>query len=151
MKGFFSLKTPRDLFTKLKADHKRIEADPLDTYAAFDFCVSAWHLVDWKYPNGQDPARIDFLQRLPILRVCEHLAVGAKHFEPNPARHKSVAGTDDTSVWARGAWAPGTWAPGTWVGNLVVRLDGDAKTAFGDALPLEDFANRVMKVWEAEL
>ena len=46
VKGFFSLKTPHDLLTKLEADRDRIEADPLDVYAAFDFCVTAWHLVD---------------------------------------------------------------------------------------------------------
>ena len=46
------------------------------------------------------------LKRLPILRVCEHIAVGAKHFIPNPERHDSVKETK-----REGAWAPGVWEP----------------------------------------
>jgi hypothetical protein len=151
VKGFFSLSTPRDLFGKLETDHKRIVADPVDTYAAFDFCVTAWHLVDWKFPDTRDPNRLAFLQRNPLLRVCEHLAVGGKHLEPDPARHTSVASADDTSVWARGFWAPKSWAPGVWSGALIIRLDGDAKVAIGDSLLIKDFADRVLALWRSEL
>ena len=83
--------------------------------------------------------------------MCEHLAVGAKHFEPDSARHGAVAGMDDTSVWARGSWALGTWKPGAWAGALLVRLDGDAKVAFGDAMPLKELAALVVQTWQAEL
>jgi hypothetical protein len=151
MKGIFALKTPRDLFAKLESDFERVKRDPVDSYAAFDFCVSAWHLVDWKFPDAQDPARFAFLQRFPILRICEHLAVGAKHFEPTRPSLKSITGTDDTSVWEHRAWKPGSWKPGAWAGELLIHLDGEAKKAFGDKITLPNLAEKVMSTWRAEL
>ena len=151
MKGFFTLKTTSDLLAKLEVDFERVKADPPDCYAAFDFCVTAWHLVDWKYPNKKDPARLAFLKRLPVLRVCEHLAVGAKHFEPNPKRHTSVAETEDTGFWARGFWAPGFWKAGIWAGSLLVHLDGEAKVALGDKIELPALAELIVSTWRIEL
>ena len=151
MKGIFALKTASDLFAKLEADFERVKADPVDSYAAFDFCVTAWHLVDWKFPDTKDPARLAFLKRLPVLRVCEHLAVGAKHFEPDSSRHKSLTDTEDTSVWAHGIWAPGVWKQGVWAGSLLVHLDGEAKNALGDTIALLDLADLIMSTWRVEL
>lgn len=41
MKGFFHLKTPADLLHKLHHDLDVLEAEPEDTYAAFNFFVTA--------------------------------------------------------------------------------------------------------------
>jgi hypothetical protein len=49
--GVFELRTPEDLLGKLRVDLKRLEADPLDQYAAFDFFVSASHMPDWLSPG----------------------------------------------------------------------------------------------------
>jgi hypothetical protein len=68
-------------------------ADPTDSYA-FDFVVTGWHMVDWKYRNPHDPARLDFLKCHSVLRICEHLAVGAKHFKSARASLDSVTGTE---------------------------------------------------------
>ena len=123
----------------------------MDSYAAFDFFVTAWHLVEWKHPPASDgAARSALLARHPILRVCEHIAVGAKHFEPDPQRHKSVSETAATGVWAAGAWAPGTWAPGTWAGDLVVYLDGKAREQVGEKLTVQELARRVVDAWLSE-
>jgi hypothetical protein len=151
MKGVFALRTISDLFAKLEVDFERVRAKPADSYAAFDFCVTAWHLVDWKYPNPNDSARVAFLERLPILRICEHLAVGAKHFEPNPARHSSVTDTEIRGTWRAGAWAPDTWEAGTWFEAISVQLDGEAKAAFGDTITLLVLAEQVVVTWRAEL
>ena len=51
-KGFYSLETPDDLFQKLRHDFERIKSNPMDVYAAFDFVVSADHMVDWVYPDS---------------------------------------------------------------------------------------------------
>ncbi len=151
MKGVFELRSPRQLFEKLEADYRRVQADPLDSFAAYDFFVTAWHLVEWKHPPATDAAaRTALLARAPALRVCEHLAVGAKHFEPDSSRHTSVADTKSTGVWAPGVWAPGTWTPGTWAGDLVVSLDGAARTAFGDKLTVQELARVVMDAWRPE-
>jgi hypothetical protein len=151
MKGVFALRTIDDLFAKLEVDFERVRANPVDSYAAFDFCVTAWHLVDWKWPNPNDSARLAFLKRLPVLRICEHLAVGAKHFEPNPTRHTSVADTEVRGAWRAGTWSPNTWKAGAWAETITVRLDGEAKIAFGDTIALTVLAEQVLATWRAEL
>jgi hypothetical protein len=85
-----------------------------------------------------------------LLRVCEHIAVGAKHFEPDPQRHKSVSDTAANSVWAAGAWAPGTWAAGAWAGDLVVYLDGKAREQMGEKITVQELGRRVLDVWHSE-
>jgi hypothetical protein len=45
-KGFAQLKQPEDLYLKLAHDRKRMEATPLDAYAAFDLFVTAKHMLD---------------------------------------------------------------------------------------------------------
>ena len=151
MKGFFSLSTPGDLFHKLESDFERVREDPKDVYAAFDFCVTAWHLVDWTFPDTKSPERAAMLRRHPILRACEHLAVGAKHFEPNSDRHNSVSSTADTSVWGHGVWGKGVWGAKVWSGELSVRLDGEAKEALGASLLFQGFAEKVLATWREEL
>ena len=151
LKGVFDLRSPEQLLEKLEADFKRVMADPLDSYAAFDFFVTAWHLVEWKHPPTCDGApRSALLARCPILRVCEHIAVGAKHFEPDPKRHESVADTVATSVWAPGVWASGTWAPNTWAGDLVVHLDGTARKELAEKFTVQQLAQLVLETWLSE-
>jgi hypothetical protein len=79
-RGFFELRTPHDLLKKMQRDHSRLEANSLDAYAAFDFFVTANHLVDWVWPSATRQQLRDNREDVPLLRVCEHLADGAKHF-----------------------------------------------------------------------
>jgi hypothetical protein len=59
-------------------------------YAAFDFFVTAEHLVDWHCPG--DPAAQKSLRQTEILlQVVSHLANGAKHFRATAKHHTSVA------------------------------------------------------------
>ena len=150
MRGFFELQTAADLFEKLKRDYSRLEQASADSRIAFDFVVTAWHLCEWKYPAVTE--RSDAISRHPILRVCEHLAVGAKHFEPTSNRHGSVAGMSQRrrGSWAPGAWAPGVWAKGFWGKQLVVHLDGEARDHFGPSLTVLELAEHVMSAWSNE-
>lgn len=90
--GFSTLATPADLLEKLKHDLSRIRQNLTHPYAAFDFFVTAEHLLDWKYPDtgGQwnKDNRTLLRTTTPLLRVVSHLANGAKHFKAT--RHKSV-------------------------------------------------------------
>ena len=52
MKGIFNLASAPDLLKKLEADYKRVTCDPLNSYAAYDFVVTAWHLLEWQYPDA---------------------------------------------------------------------------------------------------
>lgn len=148
MKGLFDLQSADDLCRKLEHDYQRLSEDPADRYAAFDFVVTAWHLLEWRLPGaGQKPKRDAFCTQNPILRVCEHLAVGAKHFLPSNPNLKSVSDTHGDGPWAHDTWAPGTWAAGVWKETLTVTLEGQAAAALGPQLTIQDVATLVMEFW----
>ncbi|TAH12750.1 MAG: hypothetical protein EAZ11_04595 [Curvibacter sp.] len=94
--GFAKLRTSHDLLLKLQHDMTRISNDSSDVYAAFDFFVTAEHLVDWlhPYPNsGNDQKALR--NSNPLLKITSHLANGAKHFAATHNRHKSVASVEN--------------------------------------------------------
>jgi hypothetical protein len=79
-KGAFQLSRPIDLYDKLERELLKIHADPLDTDAAFNFFITAWHLLDWVLPGDDNKERRDQLRAsTPILSVVSSLANGAKH------------------------------------------------------------------------
>lgn len=144
----FGITTADDLYDKLQADHAALRADPLNSHAAYNFVVTAWHLREWKFADREERAEV--CRRHPILRVCEHLAVGAKHMRPDPQRHRSVADSSVAGVWAPGTWAPKTWAKGTWGEWLQIDLDSEARELYGASLRILDFAVLVMQAWAQE-
>ena len=87
--GFAELRSCIDLLAKLQHDIARMSEDQSDPYAAFDFFVTAEHMVDWYLPNDK-PAQNRLRANETLLQVTSHLASGAKHFETNDDRHKSV-------------------------------------------------------------
>ena len=102
MKGLFDLQSSDDLFHKLEHDYARVCDNPADAYAAFDFVVTVWHLLGWQYPGKKAKTERDNLcQCYPILRICEHLAVGAKHFMPTNPNLQAVKDSRRDSAWAR--------------------------------------------------
>jgi hypothetical protein len=78
--GLFELRLPTDLIRKLRHDLERMETSPLDQYAAFDFFVTAEHIVDWLHPTDE-PSRRALRDSSHLLRITSHLANGSKHFE----------------------------------------------------------------------
>jgi hypothetical protein len=145
MKGFFDLRTSRDLFDKLESDFTRLKAEPINSHVAFDFFVTAWHLVEWHIHLPAE--RTAFCNENPVLNVCEHLAVGAKHFAPRNPRLTSVATTGNTSVWVPKSWSVTAWAQGAWASELVVHLDGPARATFGEIISVVQLAEATMGVW----
>jgi hypothetical protein len=53
MPGALHLKTPRDLFANLGHDLEQLKQRPDDPYAAFNFFVTAEHILDWLHPAGR--------------------------------------------------------------------------------------------------
>jgi hypothetical protein len=152
MKGVFGLHNARDLLKKLEADHARVHSDPTDAFAAYDFVVGAWHLLEWALPGDTNAsAREALIAANPMLRVCEHLAVGAKHFQPNSARHNSVAGDETGGAWAKGAWAPDAWANGTWQKWITIQLDGAAASKCGAEITILELADAMLAFWKQQL
>jgi hypothetical protein len=143
--GFFELKTPEDLFRKLEHDFQRIVKEPLDTFAAFDFFVTAEHMLDWVYPNDAVKQTAE-RHSTPLLEVCSHLANGSKHFQATNRRHRSV---DDTRHH-RGAFS-NAFSSAFDISRLEIHLQGSAAATFGNLVAVEDLAHQVLDYWRAQL
>jgi hypothetical protein len=152
MKGVFGLKSLSDLFMKLEWEYERLSSEPTNPYFAYNFFVTAWHLIEWKYPDRKDsPIRKKIRDQTPLMQICEHLAVGAKHFEPRSAHLNSVIDSAKGEAWAKGAWKPGAWKDDTWATCLYVALSGDAKKLYGNSLKVQDLAREVMEYWKSNI
>jgi hypothetical protein len=90
--GFFNLQTPEDMLAKAHRDYERMRSKPLDSDAAFDFFVTARHIPDWLMAAGRGSASDAFAQHVQ-LRICRHIADGAKHFEATAKQHQQIEGT----------------------------------------------------------
>ena len=151
MKGLFDLTSADDLCSKLEHDAVRVRDNPANAFAAFDFVVTAWHLLEWRYPGNIGRATRDALcVRFPILLVCEHLAVGVKHFEAQNPKLGSVATTRRESVWGKDVWDPRVWSPGFWKDDLVVQLDGVAQSTIGDRITVLHLVDLALAFWRVE-
>jgi hypothetical protein len=150
MLGFGPLQTPRDLLAKLQHDLDAMRAEPGSSYAAYNFFVTAEHILDWLNPGDRgtngEAARTRERKREVLLRIVSHLATGAKHFEPNPKRHESVTHVNHADA-PYGAGAYGVGPYGT--GELTVTLDGDAAARFGSSISALALGEHVLRYWEA--
>jgi len=141
-RGLFELQTPADLVRKLRHDLKRMETSPFDQYAAFDFFITAEHIVDWLHPMDE-PARKALRVNNALLRITSHLANGSKHFQATAKKHRSVTRTEKFRYVEQGYVEPGYFAE-----PLLVHLSPDEERELGtssvDALSL---ARQVLEVW----
>jgi hypothetical protein len=156
VEGFAELQTPEDLFGKLKHDFGRVSADPTDTYAAFDFFVTADNLVDWFHPDepGDDgkasQARMVMRRGNALLRVSWDLACGGKHFKLSDKRHKSVENTRVHSAYfSEGYFGPRYFATKP---HLVVDLsEAEAAELGTNPIGVDDLAGQVLDYWQKQL
>jgi len=149
--GFADLRSPEDLFRKLVNDHERMRADPMDMYAAFDFFVTAEHLIDWTMPdavgNKQRVARQALREQERLLQITSHIANGAKHFRATEQRHKSVAdvnaveGASSPNAFSTKAFSPAAFS---FSGIHVELDDGTLRHAY-------DLAEDVLTYWRRRL
>lgn len=146
--GAFGLSTPTDLLAKLRHDYEILARRPNDAYAAFNFFVTAEHLVDWIHPI--DKSSRNTLRSDPLLAVVSHLANGAKHFGPLSAHHVSVKSSGQTGGFFPAKYFGPRFFSGIFGGGrrLSVTLDGPAAAAFGPTLTAIDLATKVLAYWE---
>ena len=150
-KGFADLQTPRHLLGKLRHDRARMNADPNDICAAFDFFVTADHILDWLYPDApsasQRQKRQDHRNRERLLQIASHVANGAKHFETVAPHHSSVADLSlEQGAFDPRAFSPRAFSPSAFsMPGVHIRLD-DGKLVH--AFPLAD---DIIEYWEREL
>ena len=152
MKGVFGIASAAALMEKLESEYSHFVGRPHDSNVAYNFFVTAWHLLEWKYPDpGGKTTRESLRNHSPLLQVCEHIAVGAKHFEPTSAKHQSVSASERSGVWAEGTWKKGVWKEGAWASWLTITLEGAAESAYGKKIKAHEFARHVMEYWRANL
>lgn len=154
MQGLFQLKTASDWRAKLRRDLDRLKTNPLDPDAAFNFFVTAEHMLDWVFPGkSNETKRTAERDGSVLLQVCSHIANGGKHFETEAKRHKSVSSTGRRrGGWFGSNWFASNWFASNWFGptpRLVVALQGDAAKGLGASMEVVDLANQVMAYWDA--
>lgn len=105
--AFFDLQTPQDVLRKLRHDFGRLKESPVDSYAAFDFFVTAYHMLEWRYRDRNKPEeRTQTYEKKEnwFLPVCRQLANGAKHFQAGGGAVKDTMRT----LIPSGSLAPGS-------------------------------------------
>jgi hypothetical protein len=120
--------------------------DQGDAYAAFDFFVTAEHMVDWYLPNDK-PAQHELRASEVLLQITSHLANGAKHFKVKDKRHKSVRAVSNE------AYADSDYTESGYFANEIeITLSEAESSALSsekiDALAL---AYRVYEYWRTQL
>jgi hypothetical protein len=151
--GFFDIASPEDLFQKVGRELDRMRKDPVDSDHAFNFFVTAEHLLDWSYPGNEGRSEREAERRaVSVLEITWDLANGAKHFKLFDA-HKSVLGTKRLGgFWAKGFWAEGFWAKGMFAEpKLVVELSNDQAAELGENPTAIELAEQVHAYWADKL
>lgn len=146
MKGLFQLRTVDDLLAKLRHDHQRLQQAPNDAYVAFDFFVTAEHMLDWRYPgsSGKNQRSAERNSQL-ILQIVSHLATGAKHMVPEDPRHTSVQHADVApSTYGHAQYGTARYG----ADHLIINLDGAAASQLGPSITPLDLATRVLEYWQ---
>ncbi len=152
MRGFFLLRTANDLLQKLERDFKKLKQHPLDVDLAFNFFVTAEHILDWKYPGRANKSNREKLRNAEVrLQVTSHLASGAKHFDVEAKHHTSVKDTGRVGYWPEGYWPRGYWLEGYWPESLIVYLDGNAASLLSSQISVLDLASDVLQFWRSHL
>jgi len=143
--GFFQLRGPQDLLDKLRHDYRRLNDNPQDAYAAFDFFVTASHMHEWwlrygaKWEPPTDP------KEAAIFRLCGEVGNGAKHFVlENKIKSHEVR---------HGGFAAGTFDAHAFdVGDLVLQLPpADAALFETETVTVLRLAASVLTYWEADM
>ncbi len=144
MAGVFELKSDGDLLAKLGRELERLRAAPNDVDHAFNFFVTAEHMLDWRYPD--DPCKRKNEREKPLLQLVSHLANGAKHFDHLAKHHQSVA---STGLMAR---HPNRMMQHIFPGELSVVAVGAAGEALGGSrITVLALAERVYAYWQQEV
>lgn len=145
-RGIFNLRTTSDLFEKLNHDLGRMKKDRMDSYAAFDFFVTAISMKDWINKNGGHFSGGTSNYDKQLWKTCDHIRNGSKHFEVNS--HRAVKETRPVD----GAFSPNTFEPNAYhTSRLVVHLESEEAKDLGSVIDTVTLAEKVMDFLRKEL
>ena len=145
-KGFFDLQEPADLLTKLEYDYNRLlSSSNKRVYAAFDFFITGYHMLDWVYPGDENiNKRKSEENKYILLQVCSHIANGVKHFQATRPQHNSISHADHMdSSFQLDASQTDSFQTG-----YFVELTGDAAKCLGTQITCEALAEKVLEFWQ---
>ena len=137
-RGFLGLFEANDLFNKLKHDFEVLNKNPADIYNAYNFFVTAEHLPDWventKLKDGN-----------PYLRICSHLATGAKHFIVTNPKKDSIESLSVDIYVEEGDFENG------YIKNIfLVELSDKEINELGiDRIEIMNLATNILSFWNA--
>lgn len=114
--------------------------------------MTAWHLLEWVYPDDV-AKRVQIRDASILLQISEHIAVGAKHFEPTSKKHKSVTRTFRDTELSRKLFDAGQLDIAILTDRLMIDLDLNAAAEFGgrDWVPAAGIAAMVVDFWREHL
>lgn len=151
MEGFANLRTAGDLLEKLEHDFELLQEKPTDSYRAFNFFVTAEHILDWHHPGGRGSEgaakRKAQRDRNELLKVVSHIASGAKHLVLDDRRHQSVTHVDQVTT----PYGAGEYGAEPYGGvSIMVALEGAAAEELGESISALDLARRVIAYWRVQ-
>lgn len=149
MNGAFTLKTPTDLLGKLEVDYSALQRNRGDPYLAYNFFVTAEHMLDWVYPGNANRGKRTAERNSEILlQVCSHLAAGAKHFTVEAKHHNSVSAPGKRRRWnpLAGPLSSPQLTPGG-IPVLTIKLEGEAEESIGPSVEVLRLAQMVIEYW----
>ena len=126
--GFFQLQSPLNLLDKMEFDYTvRMQTNPIDVYAAFDFFVTAEHLPEWLGKAKCSPGAPKNAEEQAYRNICSQLANGAKHFAAR--KQDAVVGAEAID----GAFDPAIFDPAIFdTGELILELGDTEAAALGN-------------------
>ena len=152
MQKFFHLRTANDLLQKLERDFKKLKQHPRDVDLAFNFFITAEHILDWKYPGRANKKNREKLRSSEVLlQVTSHLASGAKHFDVEAKHHTSVKDTGRSAYFPEGYLSKSYWPEGYWPESLIIHLDEDMAQKLSTQINVLNLASDVLQFWQSNL
>lgn len=154
--GAFNLTTSKDLFKKAERELARMKAAPLNQDHAFNFFVTANHLMDWVYPDSEEPRKTLRKEHVEI-KVCATIANGSKHFQTRHSGVKSAKveqlgeGYFHSSYFAPSYFGRPYFGPMLEDPAIIIRLDGDAAELLGHTIKAIDLAEKIIEIWRIRL
>lgn len=122
-----------------------MKTSPNNQYAAFDFFVTAEHILDWIHPGrDSEPQRRNLRSKEPLLQIVSHIANGAKHFEAAYGHHKSVSDIEKERYYE-----PGCVEKGYFEEPLLIHLtENEAKSIGKPTIEAVELAGMVLDYWQ---
>jgi hypothetical protein len=86
----YGLRTPRDLFEKLKRDALLLDEE-VTSDRFFNFVVTGYSLIDWlKHEPSVLPADTEAMYKDQWIKICGDLATASKHFALDPKKRTPI-------------------------------------------------------------